>query len=258
MGEVCIFRQLFNRSVVHKPCFSTGPGAGELTNVHTWSWHQFFSNFPRQAWAINTWPGRLIGKWPCKSFEINPPVDLCSSSMGALQSRLRTASDTPRKFWTRCPEVQLTAGQPSKSGQVAQAFANQILKISEAGDFTASLGTLLQGSGTLIAIFLLLPTSGNFPWYTSWLLPLALSSMHRWEALGSIFPLRTHEGTEDHSAIPLGLVFSRRNKSRPPLLARHALSGCAQQLPHRTAAGTPAGCGAGLCWPSGWERSTCV
>lgn len=87
--------------------------------------------------------------------------------MGALQSRLRTASDTPRKFWTRCPEVQLTAGQPSKSGQVAQAFANQILKISEAGDFTASLGTLLQGSGTLIAIFLLLPTSGNFPWYTS-------------------------------------------------------------------------------------------
>lgn len=87
--------------------------------------------------------------------------------MGALQSRLRTASDTPRKFWTRCPEVQLTAGQPSKSGQVAQAFANQILKISKAGDFTASLGTLLQGSGTLIAIFLLLPTSGNFPWYTS-------------------------------------------------------------------------------------------
>lgn len=220
MGEVCIFRQLFNRSVVHKPCFSTGPGAGELTNVHTWSWHQFFSNFPRQAWAINTWPGRLVGKWPCKSFEINPPVDLCSSSMGALQSRLRTASDTPRKFWTRCREVQLTAGQPSKSGQVAQAFANQILKISEAGDFTASLGTLLQGSGTLIAIFLLLPTSGNFPWYTSWLLPLALlpCTGERRLAPSSLYaPMRALKTT-----VPFPLALSSPGGTKADHLSLHA------------------------------------
>lgn len=118
------FTQLFNRFMVHKLCFSTGPGAGGHTNVHTWSWHQFFSNFPRQEWAIKKWPGRLVGKWSCKTFEINLPIDLCSSSMGTLQPRLTMASDTHRKFWTRCPEVQLTAGQSSKLGQVAQAFAN--------------------------------------------------------------------------------------------------------------------------------------
>lgn len=177
--------------------------------------------------------------------------------MGALQSRLRMASETHRKFWTRCPEVQLTAGQPSKLGQVAQAFANQILKISEAGDLTASLGTLLQGSGTLIAIFLFLPTSGNFPRYTSGLLPLALLPCicERRLAPSSLYaPTRALKTT-----IPFPLAFSSPGGTKADLSlhATHPRDARSSSL-IAPAAGTPAGCGAGLCWPSGWERSTCV
>lgn len=95
----------------HKPYFSMGSGSGKLPNVHTCSYHYFFSNFPRQEWAIKTCPERLVGKRPHKTLKINLPVDLCSNTTNALQSWLRTVSYAHQKLWTTCPEIQLIAGQ---------------------------------------------------------------------------------------------------------------------------------------------------
>lgn len=187
-------------------------------------------------------------------------MDLCSSTTDALKSRLRAVSNTHRKLWTRCPEIQMTAAQ-SPVWQVLEQpgllhFGN--LRGWRFHSPSATLFGSVLGSSTFTGISLLLTTSMNFSCHSFWMvLPFFYAFVRgAWLHLPFTHPSR---GWKTQFNFPLScLLFSRWIKNKPlhPLSLHATLS---REAPKASPITLTASILAGpLCWPSGWEHHSWV
>lgn len=193
----------------------------------------------------------LVGKWSYKTFDINLPVDLCSSSTGALQPRFTY----PQKMLDQMPRGPTHSRAIFKvrsgcSGICQLNFENfwgwrcpwtpsprvQALSLWFFFSLQPADISLAPPPDCCLSPFFHTPVRG------AW---LRLPSTH---PLGGWRP-------QFHS---LGLLFSRWNKSRPLHISLHATcSGMHTAAPLiMLAARTLVGFGAGLCCPSRWEGHT--